>query len=66
MLLSVMFAWFPHEDFEHTQTTVPHKLFQYMMGRKTVLVSDCAPLKRIIGDNEAGYVFKAGGSGFFC
>lgn len=52
----------PHEDFEHTQTTIPHKLFQYMICRSPVLVSDCAPLKRIIGDNDAGYVFKAGDS----
>ena len=50
----------PHEDFEHTQTTIPHKLFQYMMGKKTILVSDCAPLKRIVGDTGAGYVFQAG------
>ena len=50
----------PHENFEHTQTTVPHKLFQYMICERPVLVSNCKPLKRIIGDNNAGYVFEAG------
>lgn len=51
-------ALVPHNDFEHTQTTVPHKLFQYMLAGIPVLVSDCRPLKRIIGD--MGYVFQAG------
>jgi len=50
----------PHNDFEHTQTTVPHKLFQYMICAKPVLVSDCAPLARIVHDSDAGFIFKAG------
>ena len=49
----------PHDDFEHTQTTVPHKLFQYMLLGKPVVVSDCAPLKRIVDDAGAGLVFRA-------
>lgn len=49
----------PHNDFEHTQTTVPHKLFQYMICAKPVLVSDCAPLARIVHDSDAGFIFKA-------
>lgn len=49
----------PHNDFEHTQTTIPHKLFQYMMSEKPVLVSDCAPLKRIVESCNGGFVFKA-------
>ena len=55
----------PHEDFEHTQTTVPHKLFQYMICERPVLVSDCKPLKRIIGKNNAGYVFESGNADDF-
>lgn len=47
----------PHNDFEHTQTTVPHKLFQYMIMGKPVVVSSCAPLKRIVEDTQAGRVF---------
>ncbi|MEN8150860.1 MAG: glycosyltransferase family 4 protein [Planctomycetota bacterium] len=49
----------PHNDWEHTRTTVPHKLFQYMMAGKPVIVSDVRPLKRIIEETGAGLVFKA-------
>lgn len=49
----------PHNDFEHTQTTVPHKLFQYMLCGKPVLVSDCRPLARIVTESGAGAVFAA-------
>jgi glycosyltransferase involved in cell wall biosynthesis len=52
----------PHNNFEHTHTTVPHKLFQYMICKKPVLVSDCRPLKRIVDDTKAGVVFKANNS----
>ena len=52
----------PHNDFEHTHTTVPHKLFQYMICERAVLVSDCKPLKRIVQNAGCGEVFKAGNS----
>lgn len=48
----------PHNDFEHTHTTVPHKLFQYMMLKKPVVVSSCRPLKRIVEETESGMVFS--------
>jgi len=50
----------PHNDFEHTQTTVPHKLFEYMLMGKPVLVGSCAPLQRIVREAQAGLVFQAG------
>lgn len=50
----------PHNDFEHTQTTVPHKLFQYMISGKPVLVSSCRPLARIVEETRSGMVFEAG------
>jgi glycosyltransferase involved in cell wall biosynthesis len=50
----------PHNNFEHTQTTVPHKLFQYMMAGRPVLVSNCRPLARIVNETKAGLVFEAG------
>ncbi len=53
----------PHNFCEHTNTTVPHKLFQYMISRKPVIVSSCAPLRRIVEDAEAGLVFEANDSG---
>jgi glycosyltransferase involved in cell wall biosynthesis len=49
----------PHNNFEHTHTTVPHKLFQYMICKRSVLVSDCAPLKRIVLDSGCGKIFRA-------
>ncbi|CAP45184.1 glycosyltransferase family 4 protein [Bordetella petrii] len=49
----------PHRNFEHTQTTVPHKLFQYMICAKPVLVSSCRPLARIVEDSGAGRIFEA-------
>lgn len=52
----------PHDNFEHTQTTIPHKLFQYMIMGKPVLVSDCKPLKRVVEDAKSGLVFIANDS----
>lgn len=48
----------PHNDTEHTNTTVPHKLFQYMILERPVLVSDCPPLKRIVEAADCGQVFR--------
>lgn len=49
----------PHLKTEHTDHTIPHKLFQYFLLQKPVIVSDCAPLKRIVEDTQAGYVFPS-------
>ena len=48
----------PHNDTEHTNTTVPHKLFQYMLLERPVLVSDCPPLERIVRSARCGEVFR--------
>jgi len=50
----------PYIDSEHTHTTVPHKLFQYMLSGKPVVVSDVRPLRRIVQETNAGLVFEAG------
>ena len=50
----------PHVDCEHTDTTIPHKLFQYMLMKKPVIVSNCRPLKRIVEEAKSGLVFDAG------
>jgi len=50
----------PHVSNEHTETTIPHKLFQYMYMRKPVVVSDCRPLQRIVMETNSGAVFKSG------
>jgi glycosyltransferase involved in cell wall biosynthesis len=50
----------PHHSNSHTETTVPHKLFQYMLMGKPVVVSNCRPLRRIIEETGGGLVFEAG------
>jgi glycosyltransferase involved in cell wall biosynthesis len=50
----------PHQSNGHTDNTVPHKLFQGMMAGKPLLVSSCAPLKRITEACASGVVFEAG------
>ncbi len=50
----------PHKYTGHTDTTVPHKLFQYMLMEKPVLVSSCKPLARIVKETKSGLVFRAG------
>lgn len=50
----------PHISNGHTENTVPHKLFHSMMVARPVLVSTCAPLKRIVEETHSGVVFKAG------
>jgi glycosyltransferase involved in cell wall biosynthesis len=50
----------PHLKSEHTETTVPNKIFDYMAFGKPVVASDCAPLARIIRDANCGKVFRSG------
>jgi len=50
----------PHLKSEHTDTTIPNKIFDYMAMGKPVIVSDCEPLKRIIEEEKCGLTFKSG------
>lgn len=59
-ILSSDLCTVPHNNIEHTQTTIPHKLFQYMAMSKPVLVSDVRPLKRVVEETKSGFIFKAG------
>jgi glycosyltransferase involved in cell wall biosynthesis len=52
----------PHVKTEHTDNTIPHKLFQYMLLGKPIITSDCAPLKRILHDSETGRAYPSGDS----
>jgi len=52
----------PHVKSAHTDATVPHKLFQYMWRRLPVIVSDCAPLERIVRESDCGFVYQSGDS----
>lgn len=52
----------PHQSNAHTEATSPHKLFQYMLMGKPVVVSNCRPLRRVVEETGAGVVFQAGDS----
>lgn len=52
----------PHQSNAHTEATSPHKLFQYMLMGKPVVVSNCRPLRRVVDETGAGVVFQAGDS----
>lgn len=47
----------PHRRHEHTDTTIPHKLFQYMLMGRPVIVSNCPPLRRVVEEAKCGVVF---------
>lgn len=53
----------PHVKSAHTDSTIPHKLFQYMAERKPVIVSNCAPLERIVSESGCGLVYRSGDYG---
>jgi glycosyltransferase involved in cell wall biosynthesis len=50
----------PHIANAHTDSTIPHKLFQYMYMAKPVIVSSARPLARIVREHHAGAVFTSG------
>jgi glycosyltransferase involved in cell wall biosynthesis len=47
----------------HTDTMLPHKLFQYMGMGLPVVVSDCKPVARIVRETGAGEVARSGDPG---
>ena len=55
----------PHISNLHTESTIPHKLYQILLSRKPLLVSDCAPLKRVVEKDNVGFVFEAGNAKSF-
>jgi len=48
----------PHVKNDHTDSTIPHKIFQYMYAGKPMLVSNCEPIERIIKETKSGLVYK--------
>jgi glycosyltransferase involved in cell wall biosynthesis len=60
MLSQSDFALIPHLKTEHTDSTIPHKLFQYMYAQIPVIASDCQPIKRILEETGAGIVYPSG------
>ena len=49
----------PHISNEHTESAVPHKFFQILLSGKPLLVSDCAPMKRLVNEFGIGNVFDS-------
>lgn len=55
----------PHIASGHTDTTIPHKLFQAMAMAKPVVVSSARPLERIVRQTGAGMVYPSGNADAF-
>tara|TARA_B100001287_G_scaffold104427_1_gene87763 strand:+ start:12409 stop:13656 length:1248 start_codon:yes stop_codon:yes gene_type:complete len=49
----------PHHSNQHTNNTIPHKLFQILLSKQPLLVSNSSPLERIVKTHNAGYIHKA-------
>ncbi|MEX0843984.1 MAG: glycosyltransferase family 4 protein [Balneolaceae bacterium] len=48
----------PHKKSEHTDSTIPHKLFQYMLTGKPILATNCIPIERIIKETNSGFIYN--------
>jgi glycosyltransferase involved in cell wall biosynthesis len=48
----------PHRITPHTNSTIPNKLFEYMMNGVPVIATDMVPVKRIIEHACCGYVYS--------
>ncbi len=55
---SADYALIPHIQSQHTNATIPHKIFQYMYAGIPIIASDCAPIKRIIEETNTGIIFR--------
>jgi glycosyltransferase involved in cell wall biosynthesis len=48
----------PHISTPHIETTMPNKIFQFMMLGKPVVVSSTRPMMRIVNDAGCGLIFE--------
>lgn len=55
----------PHLRSEHTDTTIPHKLFHYMLLERPVVATDCRPIARILAETGAGLTHSSGDAAGF-
>lgn len=55
----------PHLKTTHTDNTIPHKLFHYMIMGKPTIATDCNPLVRIIKNSNCGKIFRSNDSDDF-
>ncbi len=59
LLMKSDIALIPHLKSEHTDNTIPHKLFQYMYAGKPIIASDCEPIKRILKETDSGLIYES-------
>ena len=59
LLSNATIAIIPHLKSEHTDNTIPHKLFHYIYSGLPVLSSDCNPLKRVVMETGSGMVYSS-------
>lgn len=52
----------PHQNSKNWNSTIPHKLFQYMSMSKPVIATNYKPLKRIIEEAKCGLLVPVGNS----
>lgn len=61
-LLKIVFesdvALIPHIKSAHTDSTIPHKLFQYLYAEKPILASNCCPIERILRETGGGWTYS--------
>ena len=50
----------PHVNNGFINTTMPNKIFQYMLLEKAVLTSDALPLRRVVRECDCGRYFRSG------
>lgn len=49
----------PHLKTIHTDNTIPHKLFHYMLLEKPVVATNCNPIRRIIEEVQCGLIYES-------
>jgi glycosyltransferase involved in cell wall biosynthesis len=49
----------PHRVTAHTNSTIPNKLFEYMLLGKPVLATDMAPVRRVLDEVGCGLVYRS-------
>jgi glycosyltransferase involved in cell wall biosynthesis len=59
MMMDADYTLIPHLRSDHTDSTIPHKLFQYMYAGKPIIASDCKPIKRIVNETDSGYIYTS-------
>jgi glycosyltransferase involved in cell wall biosynthesis len=59
MIMDADYTLIPHLRSDHTDSTIPHKLFQYMYAGKPIIASDCKPIERIVNETKSGYIYTS-------